>query len=541
MSSQSQAAEARADRVWLAAIVACGALGVALRVFELGAQVLGDDEIFELAAVLVPDAPIGWAYASAPQLALHRLTAATVGLSELSFRLPSLLPGIALLVVFPWLVWRRFGREAAGIVAGLLAISPLLVFYSRFTRPYMLPILLVCVGVLAYGRWLDRGDVRAAVVHVACGGVAAWFHWLAAPAALSAPFVGALLVRPRRRALPSLGIGLVAMASLALLLGDSLPSIWGIASEKARSGWIHLGTLDGAARLLAGVGHGGLAAAFWIGAVVGVGCGLRQRRDLTLLMLASVGAQTFAVTIAAPFMVDRPPVFSRYLTFALPFLLLFLALAIAELRRVRLFHRSWPAPAAGGLLLGIALYLGGPFPTAYYVPNNFTNHSDFQFAWAEERTDGAQLSRRFRLTDFYATTLPDFYQRLRDEPGDFEIVEAPSSYNWLLTPYHAYQRWHRKPVRLGVIQARVSNSEPIVLPLDDRRLRLDRYVDLRDPGRLRDSGVRYVVLHKDLGAETGGLLATHEMSAVIELHRRTFGAPFFEDPQIVVFSTRPTP
>ena len=83
-----------------------------------------------------------------------------LGLSETAMRLPMLLSGLATLVLFPLFAARRFGYPVAALFAVLLAISPLLVLYSRMARPYAITLLLGWIAHAAFHRYLDAAHGR---------------------------------------------------------------------------------------------------------------------------------------------------------------------------------------------------------------------------------------------------------------------------------------------------------------------------------------------------------------------------------------------
>src|SRR5205085_9235144 len=106
-------------------------------------------------------------------------------------RLPVLLCGLAALLVLPFVVRGWVGRRAALLFAALLAVSPLLVLYSRIARSY-LPLVLFGVGaVVAFEVWWRERSRRAGAAFVGLAAVAVWFHLGAAPL-VAAPFPFAL-------------------------------------------------------------------------------------------------------------------------------------------------------------------------------------------------------------------------------------------------------------------------------------------------------------------------------------------------------------
>ena len=92
-------------------------------------------------------------------------------LDESALRIVPVFFGL-LLVAMPLLLTRAVGRPAALAAAALTAVSPAMVFYSRYYIPEML---LVCflLGVIAFGhRYACTGRARWAVLAGACLGLA---------------------------------------------------------------------------------------------------------------------------------------------------------------------------------------------------------------------------------------------------------------------------------------------------------------------------------------------------------------------------------
>jgi hypothetical protein len=151
-------------RPWSAALAAAAtllalALGVTLRLWNLSGQILGGDELHAVRAALSqPLAAILTTYQLAdsciPLTALDRLLVDHgVALTEWVLRLPVLACGLAALVALPALAWRHLKPAARPLFCGLLAVSPLLVLYSRIARPYMPATLLSFTAVMAFDRW----------------------------------------------------------------------------------------------------------------------------------------------------------------------------------------------------------------------------------------------------------------------------------------------------------------------------------------------------------------------------------------------------
>jgi len=522
----------------------CGAamlLGLALRAFQLGSQVPAEDELPSLWMLLHLRYPgrisSDFAASSMPELLIGRLVAETLGLTELSYRLEPFAFGAAILVVGPWLAWRHFGPPTATIFAALLAISPLLVHYSRFARAYAAPTLLVLVGAFAYQRWLERGRTRAAWTYALSAACAVWFHPLAAPAALAPPLaaMGVALVRGRGRSLAGLrgSAWMAAGTALLMVLVLAGPDGYGLLRLSSRAGGgfqANPETLVGAMRHLAGTGSTWLAAVAWVGMLAGAIVALRRRAELAASLVAACVLQGLAVLRADAFLTELHWVLARYLIFVLPFLLLFLAVAIAEPGRpaLRPPGRALGLGLAGALWMG--LFLSGPLPAAYYRPNPFTNHYDFQVAYSGPSPGwkGSPTTPHRAYTREAPAPIPAFYRQLAAEPGEFGIVEAPADPRWQEIPFHYYQRIHRKRVRVGVTEGFIgARSHPVAL--DDPRVRFRSFVDLRDPEALRGDDLRYLIFHK--GRPAGWF----DVAALVAQYRSRLGDPVFEDATIVVF------
>ena len=520
---------------WLLVAATALCAGVALRVFDLREQVALDDELVSISAALQHPYALLFgsfdaAYYSIPHALLLKLFADSIGLDELTLRLPSLAAGVALLCLAPWIAWRRFGAAPAGLFAALLAISPLLVLYSRLARAYAIAIALVFFAVMSLERWLAERRPHQAIDYILLSTAAIWFHQLAAPAVL-APLAPVALFRGRdaprgqrvRESLEPIGLGLAVGLLVTLLLWSALFVSLGPLVRKLDRISIGVLTQIGALALFAGSRSLWLVALFWLGVAVGIVLALRRHARIATLLLTSALSQWLCVLALGPWLAEVPRVFARYVAFALPFALLCLALALAELGRLRVAGRAWPLPLAAGAFLVAALTATGPLPVAYSMPDNFTAHPEY--------LDPAAPTS--------VPAVPGFYQRLRDEPGDFAIVEAPLRNSPDLFPYHVYQRLHRKRVRIGFVGSLLDPPDADEFPLDPDRAAFRTFVDVASPEALRASGARYLVMHRDLGQELGLPGLRFDLQPAIDAYARRFGPPVYEDPLLAVFLLPP--
>ena len=157
-------------------------VGFVLRIWLLSDQVLIDDEWHGL-YYAIGKSP-GWllTHFSIPGATCIPLNfyawalKATVGWSETLLRLPSLICGVVCVLVGPLLARDIVGPRRASLLALLLAVSPMLVFYSRLFRPYSAVSLFGFTAILLAARWMRLGGLWLEVLYAAAAVLAIYFH-----------------------------------------------------------------------------------------------------------------------------------------------------------------------------------------------------------------------------------------------------------------------------------------------------------------------------------------------------------------------------
>jgi uncharacterized membrane protein len=195
------------------------ALAAAVRFSTLGLQSYHHDEIVTASRILrdgfwhAMDA-VGFSE-SAPPLyyALAWLWTQVTGTGELGLRSVSALAGV-LAVPVAYLLGVELRDRRTGIAAAaLVAVNPMLVWYSQEARAYSLFALLTAVSLLCFLRALRPGASRQVVLWGVFSGLALATHYFAFfPVAAEALW---LLWRRRREAAP--GVAVLAAFGLALL------------------------------------------------------------------------------------------------------------------------------------------------------------------------------------------------------------------------------------------------------------------------------------------------------------------------------------
>lgn len=541
-STREERPGARVDAVNLALAMAV-IVGLFLRAYQLGGQIVADDEWHALEAVMHRSylgilSSFGVSDYCIPLTLFDKLLSRTVGLTEAWLRAPAFLAGSAALVVLPVLVRPLIGAGATVLFAWLLAICPMHVYFSRYARPYSLTFLLAFVAGIAMFQWQRSARRAWAITYVACGVFAVYLHLIVLPI-VAAPILfelGAALGRARPIHAPRLRNVIIAGGALAIGAGGliALPLIYDARSMtgKVATGSVRLGTLLGTFELFSGTGHRIVSVALALLAAVGIASLWRRDRRLVLYLAFGVLLQFGAVLAMRPAVLDSPIVLARYCLSTLPFFLMAAAVGVVVL--VARLRGPWAVRLTAGAIVAV-LFAFGPIPKTYgYRPNNFTNHPLFQYTY--------DASREYAFDRIlHPPKIPEFYRILsRLKPGSTTVVEAPWYLNWGWNPYPYYQAIHRQEVVIGAFAnntAKTSRWGELIL---GSGIELEHEVHVGDAAGLHRRGVRYVIFHKNLRGELPKLSPPRlDPGSWIANYRKQYGAPAYEDESLVVFDIAP--
>jgi mannosyltransferase len=204
------------------ALIALTALAAALRLPTLGSQSLWLDEALtgRLARGSLGDLlhRVATEEANPPLFyLLEWVWTRVAGTTEVALRLPSALFGIALVPV-AYAIGRRLGGQRAAVALGaLVAVHPLLVYYSQEARGYAAVALACAIG---FACFLDALEGRRTLWWALASAVALGCHYFAIfPVAIQAAI---LLARRGRAVLPALAAVALAGAALLPLLAEQV-------------------------------------------------------------------------------------------------------------------------------------------------------------------------------------------------------------------------------------------------------------------------------------------------------------------------------
>ncbi|HZY40550.1 MAG TPA: glycosyltransferase family 39 protein [Anaerolineae bacterium] len=159
-------------------------LALALRVFHLDTQSIWYDEGLSIYLAQQPPAQAIALSATTDHPPLYTLLLgawlSVAGAGDFAARYLSVFFGV-LLVALTFALGRKVDERAGLIAAGLMALSPLAVYYSQETRGYTLLTTLVLIATVAFVR-LMRGDRRRRIwlVYIAAMSAALYTHYFAA-------------------------------------------------------------------------------------------------------------------------------------------------------------------------------------------------------------------------------------------------------------------------------------------------------------------------------------------------------------------------
>jgi hypothetical protein len=472
------------------------AVGTVLRLWNVRAQVLAGDEMHAVRVALVePLSHILTTYElrdnCIPLTALYRvLRESGVPLSELVVRLPMLLAGLLALLVLPGVVARRLGPRVGLLFAWLVALSPLLVLYSRIARPYAPIVLFGFAATAAFEAWWRTGRRGLAALYVLAAALAVWFHLGTAPFVL-APFLFALgtLAVDRRWRGEAGRPGLAALvatgaATAAAILGFVVPareSLLALVSAKHEPLALSWGTLTGVLRLQSGAVYLAAVVLFWAAALYGLFTLARREPRLAAYTATLAACQVAGLVVLSPEMLGHPLVFDRYLLPVLPWLLLWVAVGLAApwwrgQRQLGELGQS----AAAFVLVG-ALFLAGPLVEPGFLSSSFSGHNDFVGFFCP----------RASLPSGPGGQIPGFYNQVVRKDRGAPVLEYPWiplwSYNRV---FYLYQEVHHRDVLVAMVE-----------PLRGAQGLAFRNMPFTSPEGFLASRARYLIVHTDVLAE----------------------------------------
>jgi len=516
-------------------------LGGSLRIYMLSDQIIVDDEMHALHAIINNSYQYIFTHffpqdVCTPLALIYKLIADSVGLNELTMRMPTFLAGVGLIIVVPLFIRNILGQPTAIVCAFFVAISPVLINYSRIARPYSIAVLLVMISIWAFYRWLFDREKKWAILFVVSSILGIYFHLLCAPAILGILlfglvecFINPAIVNDKSRMLAILAMGLVVLLVVGVLFAAPFWNSSHLLLRKAANGHVSALTLKRALVLLFGVGNHMLLLSMVIGTICGSIILFKRNRSLAFMVIIVVGVQITSICVLLPAKVQYFHIFARYNLWLLPLFLICISTTLTSIRFPEAFHlKSYPGVLISAIFISL-LFFTGPIPKTYHRPNNFLNSNIF--------TD-IEIAPEFSRFKLNSGPISTFYKNMGKSNEDFSIVETPW---YFMNPYNRlpiYQSYHKKNVIIGFVSAivqRYTKSDFSLANSDKYSFR--HFLNVAKKEKLKGKKIRYIILHKDIQNEAYLKLRKPKLDIkpLISRFHAEYGAPVFEDKDILVF------
>ena len=529
-------------RRWPAVALGAGvlALGLFVRAFQIGGQVIQDDEwhaIIKLATSSYREiaTSLGIADFCIPLTLFFKWIAGQGRLSEAWMLALPFACGVAAWLYLAWLARRALAPLALALFATLTALSPLLVLYSRQARPYAITLLFCLIAIASLYRWSTARRLRDLVLYCVFAIAAMYFHLVVAPAVLGAALVLAIewLERDRRDwryaaqvagVTATVGLATAALVYPAYANDRRLLELrTGVDSATPESVWR-------ATMMLLGTGSEAVAMLMLALVAAGIAAVWKLFPRPARFVAALAALQFLAVLSSGALWLSHQLVLARYLLLLTPMLLLAAALGYDAFAR-KVLPRAAPVAWLGAAALVAAVAATGPLPRALAYPNaffgNYLYFVDFDPA--------------HNVIYPYVTQapVPRFYQELAALPrASKTLIEGPWRFESIFDRFGYFQETHRQRVKIAFVG---NLCPPGATAEHPRRFRnkFRNFVDLARPAaELRREG-DYVVFHRKLNvANVWDKPGLPPVDACIADFRARFGEPVFVDDSITVFDLK---
>ena len=576
------------DCIYFLSLASAFIIGVCLRLYMLNDQILIDDEWHGLLFIkdksfLEVLSQINPFQNSSTPLNIYRyICYHTIGVSEWNLRLPLLVAGCALIILLPFLV-RRIVCDRTGIIYSfLLALSPFLIFYSRFSRSYIIIALLSFFALLTAFQWVTTNKRAYALGFILISITNVYTHPSAIAIAL-APYmalavaflinrldsrssIAGYLVVPPKTILKVMMVHAICLAAVMLNYISCIGNL-PLDTKAARISDI-LNTMH----LISGTTSTTVLVVFF--ALVLLGCLKLYKTTsfLALLFCTAVAVNILFILAIKPSGIESSAVFLRYCIAIIPIILFFTAVGANDLLDVMqnkismpFFSQSVPLICiCAGILL---LYFKGPLPVIYRTPNNFTSHLAFQGSYQYGNWEKSRSNHYFPSYKISKQDIPGFYKWLAADPKSHIIIEYPFDFADHSNLLYFYQLYHRKRVLAGFCNdstrialsvtaemAERMKTENLVLAYTlpefflsntnvKKRTHFRNMIDISDDSEVLQSQADYLVLHKMVQSiyikknEIGTFPLFYQSVNYFKDHyTKILGGPKFEDDQLIVFA-----
>ena len=529
-------------------IVVAIILGSFLRLFQITDQVVADDEWHSIHALLFREynqifTSFGISDHCIPLTVFYKFLSETIGLSETLMRFPQLFFGITSILIFPIFCREIINRKGMVIFALLLSISPLLIFFSRYIRPYSITVFLSFIGVMAFYKWWVGGKKKYAFLYVVCAALGSYFHLVVIPFLL-APFLfatGQLFFTEYLKRVSELKrilkLAIVTLISIVILVGPPLYMNYFSIEKKIDAQTPSVSIVVHMATLFSGTSSLVLTGILFIISIFGLAKIFYKEKPFALYMAVVSLIHLLSILFIRPSGIVLGTILARYLLPVLPVFLLLVSIGLAEIRFF--FNRrvhSFSVLLSTVFLCSLLFYFG-PIPRTYYHPNNWTNHMIFQANYNKAENAYVKYLKPKQI--------PGFYYKLGSlKANSITIVEAPWRYEWQANELPFYQMIHKQKTLIGFVNDLCADEKfrLLEIPKESKGMNFKNYVFLSDYEKVISKGVEYIIFHKTM---RGDKFSDTDGTPIDVLKCKTkiaenFGEPVLEEQDIIVYQIKKT-
>lgn len=551
-------------------------IGTLLRFYLISDQIIVDDEWHGINYVIGKSFQYvftnhGMGANSIPMNIYRWFLLNTFGWSELLLRTPTLIAGVLSLIIFPVFVLQMFNRRTAVIFSFLLAISPVLIFYSRMSRPYGIVVVLSFVSFFSLMFWMNSGERKFVFLYIATAVLSIYFHLYASISVLT-PLVIIFIFKLIQRysndkitpdvIMPNLtviiGVGILILILLsALILPAHIKNLWWL--ERLGNDRMTFETISNYLSILSGTSNVGMKSLFGLMFMCGLFVVFREKGVFTFSLVAIITLYFIMMALSRQEGSHAAIQAIRYSISIIPLVLIVVAFGMDRiLCSLNSLMKTSNMRLILIYLIPVAILINqfslGPLLVTYQSPNNFMNHSAYQDSykphiWAHSRPRDLTPGYIMRKED-----VSKFYFSLSKMTDVHMIIEYPMLMGDPVNLHYYYQYFHKKKIIAGyspnlTIAERTQDYIFGVYPVDYvmsrlpdlKKAKFKNMVDMNNIESVKNTTADYVILHKHLIAEMFPYLKTDKTrvySGVIylnQLYRKYFGNPIFEDKNIIVF------
>jgi uncharacterized membrane protein len=474
---------------------------------------------------------------------LSKIFFKSIGLSEFILRLPTLVSGLATLVIVPILLQKIINKPVCVIFSWLLAISPVHIFFSRFARPYSISTFLALVGILSAYIWKYEKKENMLYVYIICAIFGPYFHLTVFPT-LIAPLILFSILEIKSKDYHSLykSVKVFGLIILGLLLLLCIP-LWcdfrSLMKPGTQIGDLSLDTLWGLFHLILGIKDSWLLLiTLGIGLFIGVPAFYKENKTLFTYISFLTVCQVFSVILLHPFGIHGSWVFLRYSFILILFVLIIVAFGFKGVEEyIKLKNIKYKYYTLFIIYVLVCIFFMGPIRQLYNKPNQWMQLQMLTTLSSMGKRDNKKYliinKPNFIVTDKNETS--EFYYYLNSfSEKSLLIVEVP----WALFDgseilYRTYQTIHNQQVGLGYIDNKYFDNL-----FYDKNSRFKCYFNARNIEHMVEKKVNYVILHKKITAKTHKTPHTGKVQYDKNIEKyftAKLGAPVFEDKYIIVF------